>query len=920
MCLRRRASTILAISLLCLAVASFSVESLAADDALKDVTSGPSFTAEILPLLKSKCAECHGPTSQKGELALHTPAMIQKGSESGAVIVAGKSSESRLFELVKQGEMPPEGKEKLSAAEVELIRRWIDGGASFGTEPVDRSPRLTQHDVIPILLLRCTACHGRYRKDGGLDLRSREAMMTGGKSGPAFVPGKADESLILRRIRAEEMPPHSRLTEVSVKPMEPEETRILARWIDSGAPVAQEEPDQAGTLDDPLVRPQDKEFWSFRPPRRVSIPQVAESSRLNAPIDAFVLKSLHGVGLTFSPLADRLALMRRVTFDLTGLPPDPTEGQEFLNDARPDAFERVVDRLLASPRYGERWASHWLDVAGYSETEGRREQHLPRPDAWRYRDYVIRSLNTDKPYDRFLQEQIAGDELADYERASVITQEIQDQLVATAFLRMSPDPTWANLTGFVPDRLEVTADSIDVLGSGVLGLTFKCARCHTHKFDPIPQRDYYRLVAIFKGAYDEHDWLKPQIIGYGGALSSGIGERFLPYVATEERRQWEESQATIKQQLESLAALPKTPETEQRVRELESKRKPEPRIMALWDRGEPSPTYVYRRGNHATPGAFVSPGVPAVLHDSSESFEIKPPWPGAKSTGRRLAFARWLTASNHPLTSRVMINRIWKHHFGHGIVRSLGNFGKSGERPTHPELLDDLARDFIRRGYSMKSMHRQLVNSATYRQSSQVSDQAETRDPTNKLLSRMPLRRVDAEELRDSILVVSGELNDVMGGSSEPVQVRPDGLVVTGRRRSIYVQQLRKHPPSLLESFDLPAMNPNCLERTDSLVATQALHLWNDTAIRQLAARFAERLEPASGDLKSIEQIYWNALGRPPLSDELAASLEMLGQLTAEWRKQTAASDESAQTSAKQRALATFCHTILNSAEFLYLD
>ena len=923
MFLRRWASTIFANSLLGLVAWSIFVEFLAADDGIdgiNDSASTPSFTAEILPLLKSKCGECHGPTSQKGELALHTPALIQKGSESGAVIVAGKSGKSRLFELVKQGEMPPEGKGKLSDAEVELIRRWIDGGVSFGTDPVDRSPQWTQHDVIPILLLRCTACHGRHRQEGGLDLRSREAMLKGGKSGPAFVPGHSDESLILRRIRAEEMPPHARLTEVSVKPMEPEETRILASWIDAGAPVAHELPDLAGSLDDPLVRPEDKDFWSFRPPRPVSIPQVEEQSLTSSRMDAWILKSLHAAGLTFAPLADRAVLLRRVTFDLTGLPPDPADGQEFSHDARADAFERVVDRLLASPRYGERWASHWLDVAGYSETEGRREQHLPRPFAWRYRDYVIRSLNSDKPYDRFLQEQIAGDELADYERASVITQEMEDQLVATAFLRMAPDPTWANLTGFVPDRLEVTADSMDVLGSGVMGLTFKCARCHSHKFDPIPQRDYYRLVAIFKGAYDEHDWLKPQITGYGGALSSGIGERFLPYVTTEERRRWEQSQAVIQQQLESLAALPKSPETDQRRRELESKRLPEPKIMALWDRGEPSPTYLYRRGNHASPGAFVSPGVPAVLHDASQSFEITPPWPGAKSTGRRLAFARWLTASDHPLTSRVMINRIWKHHFGHGIVRSLGNFGKTGDRPTHPELLDDLARDFIRRGYSMKSIHRQLLSGATYRQSSQVSELAETRDPTNKLLSRMPLRRVDAEELRDAILVVSGEMNDAMGGPSEPVQVRPDGLVVTGRRRSVYVQQLRKHPPSLLESFDLPAMNPNCLQRSDSLVATQALHLWNDTAIRQLASRFAERMERASGDAKSIEQIYQAALGRPPSSDELAASHEMLEKLTAGWLKTSGSADVVAQANARQRAMATFCHTILNSAEFLYLD
>ena len=529
-------------------------------------------------------------------------------------------------------------------------------------------------------------------------------------------------------------------------------------------------------------------------------------------------------------------------------------------------------------------------------------------------------MNTDKPYDRFLHEQIAGDELADYERAPTITQEIEDNLVATAFLRLAPDPTWANLTGFVPDRLEVTADSIDVLGSGVMGLTFKCARCHTHKFDPIPQRDYYRLVALFKGAYDEHDWLKPQIIGYGGALSSGIGERFLLKVTTEERRRWEESQGAIQRQLDTLGTLPKTPETEKQIADLSAKRQPEPRIMALWDRGEPSPTYVYRRGNHATPGSYVTPGVPAILKDPARPFEITPPWPGAKSTGRRLAFARWLTDAEQPLTARVMINRVWKHHFGQGIVRSLGNFGKAGERPTHPELLDYLAREFVTRGWSQKVMHRQLVLSTTYQQESRISEVAEKRDPRNQWLSRMPLRRLDAEELRDAILAVAGDLDNRMGGTSEPVQVRADGLVLTGRRRSIYLQQLRKHPPSLLEIFDLPAMNPNCLQRSDSLVATQALHLWNDTAIRQLAGRFAERVLNIAGEREQVEAAWWIAFGRAPAPDESAACIESIQQLTAGLIEQPGAADESVKQQARQRAMGIFCHTLLNSANFLYLD
>ena len=892
-----------------------------------------SFESDIQPLFKAKCWKCHGEKVQKGELALHTPALIQKGGESGAVLVAGKSAESHLFELVKHGEMPPDRQGTLTESEVELIRVWIDSGATFGAEMPDHPRLVTQHDVVPILLLRCTVCHGRHKQEGGLDLRDRASMLRGGKTGPAFVSGKPDESLLLKRIWAEEMPPHPRLTEASVKPMEPEETKTLARWIQLGAPIAVEEPDLAGTPSDPLVSPQDKDFWSFQPPR-ATIPPVLDpaavpsTQQLQSPIDSFVAQKLIEKGLTFAPSVDRLALLRRVTFDLTGLPPSPVEAQEFLTDFTPDAFERVVDRLLSSPRYGERWGRHWLDVAGYAECEGRREQHLPRPFAWRYRDYVIRSQNVDKPYDRFLLEQIAGDELADAEHAATVTQEIEDNLVATAFLRQAPDPTWANLTGFVPDRLEVTADSIDVLGSGVMGLTLKCARCHSHKFDPLPQRDYYRIVALFKGAYDEHDWLKPQLMSFGGAMSAGLGERFLPYVTTHERRKWEDHQASIQRQIDEVAAFPKTPELEKKIRDLESLRQPEPRIMALWDRGEPSPTYVYRRGNYTTPGTFVSPGVPAVLSDSRKRFEIVSPWPEAKSTGRRLAFARWLIEPEHPLTARVMINRIWKHHFGQGIVRSLGNFGKMGDRPSHPELLDYLAIDFIRRGWSLKAMHRQFVLSATYQQSSSISEKANTLDSNNALLSRMPLQRLDAEELRDAILMVADELNDAGGGPSESVRVSPNGLVLTGQRRSIYVQQLRKHPPSLLESFDLPAMNPNCVQRTESLVPTQALHLWNDAAIRQLAARFADRVlkntnrgnAAPPNDKQSIEQVYWIALGRAPRLDEQSVCSETLTRLTAGWLNQASTTTEIDRDNASRRALTTLCHTILNSADFLYID
>src|SRR5205085_1222204 len=445
-------------------------------------------------------------------------------------------------------------------------------------------------------------------------------------------------------------------------------------------------------------------------------------------------QKLEEKGLTLSPEADRATLLRRAYLDLTGLPPEPAEVREFLADPAPDAYERLVDRLLASPRYGERWGRYWLDLAGYADSEGKREQDLPRPHAWRYRDYVIRACNADRPYDRFLLEQLAGDELADHEKAPEITPEVYDNRVATGFLRMAPDATWANITGFVPDRLEVIADEIEVLGSAVMGLTLKCARCHSHKFDPIPQRDYYRLADVFKGAYDEYDWLKPDVRpGLGPVSQDVLGGRHLPHVTTRERRAWQAHNARIQKEIALKSG--RAGKDSARIKGLRARLLPEPRVQALWDRGQPSPTYVYRRGDPLLPGRLVGPGVPSVLTDGKTPFKVEPPWPGAKKTGRRLAFARWLTRPDHPLTARVIVNRLWKHHFGNGIVRTLGNFGKAGTPPSHPELLDWLAVELMRRGWSLKEMHRLMMISSTYRQSSAVTPAHEKLDPDNVLLS-----------------------------------------------------------------------------------------------------------------------------------------------------------------------------------------
>ena len=964
--------------------------------------AGPSYETDVRPLLGAKCLRCHGPEVKKAELDLSAVATILKGGESGPVVIPGKPEESLLYEMVHDGTMPADKKGRLGEAEVDTLRRWIEAGAGSGLStaapgPAPAASEVTQHDVIPVLLRRCTVCHGLRQQEGGLDLRTRASMLKGGKSGPALVTGRPDESLMLRKIRDGSMPPRRRVVEVSIKPIEAAETDLLARWIERGAPEAQIEPDVAGDSPDPLVTDKDREFWAFQAPRPVEVPTVRSAERVRNPIDAFILRKLEGGGLGLSPEADRSTLLRRVSFDLTGLPPEPDEADHFIADRSPDAYEAMVDRLLASPRYGERWGRHWLDLAGYADSEGKREQDLPRPFAYRYRDYVIRALNEDKPYDRFLVEQIAGDELLDYEHAPKVTPEIYDNLVATGFLRMAPDSTWANITGFLPDRVEVVSDEIDVLGSAVMGITLKCARCHTHKFDPIPHRDYYRLVAVFKGAYDEYDWLKPEISTLPAPLSIDTqGDRHLPHVSAEEREAWEGRNARVQREIDALksalsqravvlgklqaetrlAKLPEvlrddlravlataadkrnpvqmylagkfekalrigpdelktldagfkaqTDETAAKMKALEASRPPEPKIRALWDRGEPSPTYISRRGDPMSPGRLVGPGVPSMLTDGKTPFEVRPPWPGARSTGRRLAFARWLTRPDHPLTARVVVNRLWKGHFGAGIVKTLDNFGKAGARPTHPELLDWLALELVRKRWSLKAMHRLMVTSATYKQASAVSPVLEARDPEDALYSRMPLSRLDAEALYDTLLAVAGRLDQRHFGLPDPVKARADGLVSpvgtdTGWRRSIYVSQTRKQVVTLLEDFDLPQMNPNCSMRRDSTVAPQALHLMNNPMIQTLAEGFARRVQAEAGDdpARQVERASRIAFGRPPSDEETAVGLAALARLTDGWRSERARAALPGPDGSAARGLASYCHAVLNSANFLYID
>lgn len=876
------------------------------------------FERHVAGILRAHCSSCHGSKQQEAGLRLDTAGGVHAGSESGPVVIGNQLDQSLLWTRIHSEEMPPES--PLPAGDRKRIREWILAGGRF-QDPRLAHQEITSEEVTPILLLRCTACHGARRQEAGLDLRTRESILKGGKSGPAALAGNAADSLMVQRIHALQMPPPRLLVSASVKPMLPHELRQLEAWINAGLPQSKSSVDPADDSPAAHVTDDDRMFWAFQPPQSHQPPSTSDGTTVRNPVDAFVYDRLSRGDRQFAPPADRATLCRRVTLGLTGLPPTPDELQQFLDDRKPGAYERLVDRLLSSPHYGVRWARHWLDVAGYADSEGAQNEDRIRPHMWRYRDYVIRSFNADKTYDRFLHEQIAGDEMVEYERAEHITSEIYDQLVATGFLRCAPDRTFQDITNFVPDRLEVIADELQVLGSAVLGLTIHCARCHDHKFDPISQRDYYRLAATFGSALDPYDWLKP-------------ADRTLPQVTTEERLRWQRHSEALDEQIDQLRRQSETTQDDsqqaqfqKQIERLESQRKPEPRIRALWARSSPSPTFLLKRGNHLTPGRQVGPGVLSTLTDPRNPYRFSAAAKGPGGIGRRLELARWLTQSDHPTTARVIVNRLWLNHFGVGLVATPGNFGRAGARPSHPELLDWLATELVRRNWSLKSIHRLIVTSHTYRQSSEASPQSG--GSRHFAFGRAPLRRMDGETIRDSLLSVAGQLDRRLYGTPDSVEVRTDGLVTSQRgpagwRRSVFVLQRRTKLPTILDTFDAPQQNPNCVARRESVVATQALHLLNNQMVYELAGHFAERVRTEAGSNRTaqIQHAAQLAYGRSLSEREFAAASEQMQKLEREWARELTGESRHAdlETESHRRALHNLCHAMLNSASFLFIE
>jgi cytochrome c553 len=766
-----------------------------------------------------------------------------------------------------------------------------------------------------VLETRCVECHDRAQQKGGLDLTTREALLRGGETGPALAPGDPARSLLWQVVAREKKPfmPHK-------KDKLPEaEIRAIADWIRSGASYARplKAPAKAGPKVF-AVTEADRNHWAFRPLAPIEPPGAA-----GHPVDRFVRARLGG--LAPSPPASREALLRRATFDLIGLPPAPAEIDAFAGDPAPDAWERAIDRLLASPHYGERWGRHWLDLARYAESNGF-EHDLVWTHAWRYRDYVIRSFNADKPFDRFLREQVAGDELWPGE---------PEALVATGFNLLGPDMD--DSSDQLQRRHNTLNDMTDTTAAVFLGLTLGCARCHDHKFEPLSQKDYYRLQAFYMPAAFRRDApvptareresfekemeeynRQPQIREIS-AIEAPCRERArekklraLPPEAMEAHRTPPEKRTTEQANLaletepmvevaekDLLAEMSPADRARRKALQEEIKRLPKPPSLPLAITvapGKPAKTFVLFRGEYTLPRDEVKPGFPEVLGG------------GEAARPSRTALADWLVA--HPLTARVFVNRVWQHHFGKGLVPNPSEFGPHGQPPSHPELLDWLASEFIARGWRVKELHRLLLTSETWRQSSGTAHGART-DPENRLYWRMNRLRLEGEAVRDALLSVSGRLNPAMGGPgvvppvpAEAVRGIRGGWTPSADprdhvRRSVYIFARRNFRFPFLEVFDAPDSNLSCPERGRSTTAPQSLTLLNAPEVMEAARATAARLErEAATPGERIVLAYRLALGRKPSDRELSLGREFL----------------------ERSPLTEYCRALFNLNSFIYLE
>ena len=831
-----------------------------------------------------------------------------------------------------------------------------------------------EYDVRPILKTHCFHCHGEGGElFGGLDLRLRRLIVSGGESGTSLVPGQPDESLLLQRLVDGDMPPE----EVSLRPSQTE-VDLIEKWIATGANTHSEEPDDLSP--DNYITAAERDYWAFQPIADPEPPAIDDMSRVRNGIDQFIQAKLSPLGLSVAEQADDQTLVRRVYLDMHGLPPTPAEVDAFVLDRSPNRFDRLLDRVLGSPRYGERWGRHWLDVAGYADSEGYTEDDPIRSDAYKYRDYVIDAINRDKPFDRFVIEQLAGDQLVPQPWKNLTAQQAE-LLTATGFLRMAPDGTASSAVDPTIARNDVVAKTIEITSSALLGLSVGCAQCHDHRYDPISQRDYYALRAIFEPALDCNDWKPPskrrvslyteadhakaaEIEKEAKAVLDKRSKKQTEYIEQTLQKELAKLDQDIRQSAEQAYRTPvkeRTPEQKSllaahpsvnvsagslylydksmadalkkmadQAAAIRAKKPKQEFVRALWEPAGKTPpkTHLFSRGDPTQPTDEINPA-PLTVLTSIRNVEIPLDDPSRPTTGRRLAYAQWLTSGEHPLLARVIVNRIWMNHFGKGLVRTPDEFGNLGTAPSHPLLLDYLASRFVEGGWSVKRLHRLIMTSATYRQSSQRHPDADAQDPENHLYARMSVRRLEAEAIRDAALSISGELNSKFHGPPVPVMADRVGQFVIGKenlnagrpgevlpmhgedlRRSVYVQVRRSRPLGVLEPFDLPRMEPNCASRASSTVSPQALLMMNSQFVVDRAAAFANRLRRDAGDDVDAQiKLAWRlAFARHPTAQDLEAAKLFIGEQSKLFADNP------------NQSTALFCQALLSSNQFLYVD
>jgi hypothetical protein len=753
-----------------------------------------------------------------------------------------------------------------------------------------------EKEVRPLLVEHCLSCHGGAKNSKGqvvvkgkLDLTSRDRLLKGGDSGPAAVPGDAGKSLLLQAVRYEldspRMPPKGKLSDRQVA--------TLTRWVREGLAFPEANASGAETIAGSFrITEAQRQWWAFQPLASVALPETKDATWPRGGIDRFILAELERRGMNPAKPADRRTLIRRATFDLTGLPPTVEEMDAFLKDESPQAFEKVVDRLLASPAYGERWARHWLDVVRYTD------YHAPEPtahgsadkfelfEAWRYRDWVVGAFNRDLPYDQFIRHQIAGDRLSSPNGEAVYP----DGLIASTFLAIG---TWDNGDAD-KDKVvsDIVDDQIEVVGKAFLGLTLSCARCHDHKFDPISNEDYYALAGIFystrilanvggKGDHTvalrvplvppsylaQREGQQKRLVELNKSIGSSAGSIIRPALLFPH---------AVPTALVYVASNPVADNRKELAANLRERKAlqaemlpPPPLALAAQEGGTPGSLFtgiqdvpLHIRGSYTRLGPVVKRRLPQFLAGDNQ--------PPIASGSGRLELARWIASKDNPLTARVIVNRIWQHHFGEGIVRTPNNFGKLGEAPSHPQLLDWLAQQFVEDGWSLKKLHRRIMLSATYQQSSVASSDQLRLDPDNRWLGRMNVRRLEAEAIRDAMLVASGQLDPRLGGPAKGDLNLP--------RRSLYIQTVRQDRGNFSTLFDAANPEQSVEKRTVSTVAPQALFLLNSPFVRTQAEHLARRLreEVKGDDGQRIDLAYRWLYGRPASVEEVRIGGEFL--------------------------------------------